>query len=299
MKADGRHPRDMKQTFTIAELVALSGVPAATIHYYLRQDLLPSPKRLAPNRFVYDQRHVQGLKLIRTLREQRELPLPMIKRILPELLRLEAEEAFRPEMWDRALEPRISRTPSQSLRLLKAAKELFSHRSYAEVNVDLLCRAARMAKGSFYRYYLSKEQIFLAAAESLADEVVDQFRNQTAGEPDVTEDPTELLARQLRPRLPVFLELLSRVLRGRPADVEAARATFDRMVSAVGAAVAGEGSALERGMSAVSNAMAIAIRRALAEDPGAVATPGPEALKQLARPDGQPLYLGLLANGKT
>ena len=33
----------------------------------------------------------------------------MIRRIMPELLRLEAEEAFRPEMWDKALAPRMSR----------------------------------------------------------------------------------------------------------------------------------------------------------------------------------------------
>jgi AcrR family transcriptional regulator len=289
----------MTKTFTIAELVALTGVPAATIHYYLRQDLLPKPKRLAPNRFVYDRRHVQGLKLIRTLREQRELPLPMIKRILPELLRLEAEEAFRPEMWDRALAPRISRTPTQEARLLNAAKETFSHRGYAEVNVDLLCRAARMAKGSFYRYYRSKEQIFLAAAESLADEVVDQFRNQTAGVPDMTEDHTQVLAGLLRARMPLFLELLSRAFRGQPADVDVARATFERIASPVGAAIAGEGSASERGVIVLSNALAAAIRSALAKDPGAVATHAPEAVKQLARPDGQPLYLGLLANGKT
>src|SRR5690242_6296579 len=92
---------------SIAELVSLTGVPPATVHYYLRQGLLPPPRQAAPNRFVYDDRHVQALRLIRTLRDQRGLPLAMIRRILPELLALEEEEAFRPELWDRALAPRL------------------------------------------------------------------------------------------------------------------------------------------------------------------------------------------------
>src|SRR5438105_184454 len=98
----------MPTTFTIADLVSLTGVPPATIHYYLRGGLLPRPKRAAPNRFAYDERHVQGLKLIRSLRERRGLSLAMIRRILPELLQLETTEAFLPEMWDRALAPRLS-----------------------------------------------------------------------------------------------------------------------------------------------------------------------------------------------
>src|SRR5438874_13642023 len=116
----------------IAELVALTGVPAATVHYYLRNGLLPMPARLSPNRFAYDERHVQGLRLIRTLREQRGLPLPMIKRILPELMQLESGEAFRPEMWDRALAPRVSRRRQPSTRLLQAAKDTFARKGYED-----------------------------------------------------------------------------------------------------------------------------------------------------------------------
>ena len=35
---------------TIAELVSLTGVPPATVHYYLRQGLLPKPRQAAPTR---------------------------------------------------------------------------------------------------------------------------------------------------------------------------------------------------------------------------------------------------------
>ena len=198
------------RTYTIAELVSLTDVPPATVHYYLRLGLVPQPKRAAANRFEYDERHVQALKLVRMLRDQRGLPLPMIRRIMPELSRLEAEEAFLPEMWDRALAPRISRRPTPSTRLLEAAKEAFAKRGYGEVNVDDICRAARIAKGSFYRHYHSKEELFLAATESLADEVVALFREAA---PDTATDPEKagaVLAGFLEPRLPLFLELLAR-----------------------------------------------------------------------------------------
>ena len=55
---------------------------------------------------------------------RRGLPLPMIKGIMPELLQLETTEAFRPEMWDRALAPRLTRRRRlPSARLLDVAIE--------------------------------------------------------------------------------------------------------------------------------------------------------------------------------
>ena len=149
-------------SLTIAELVQQTDVPPATVHYYLRQGLLPKPKQPAPNRFLYDERHVRALRLIRILRERRGLPLAMIRRILPELLALETEEAFSPELWDRALAPRMGHPRLPGPRLLEAAKKAFPKHGFAEVNVDDLARAARIAKGSFYRHYPSKEELVLA-----------------------------------------------------------------------------------------------------------------------------------------
>jgi AcrR family transcriptional regulator len=255
------------KTYTIAELVSLTEVPPATIHYYLRQGLLPQPKRMATNRFVYDERHVQALRLVRMLREQRGLALPMIRRIMPELSRLEAEEAFRPEMWDLALAPRMSRRPTPSARLLEAAKAAFAKRGYGEVNVDDICRAARIAKGSFYRHYRSKEDLFLAATESLADEVVELFREAVGGAGIEEPQAGPLLAGYLEPRLPLYLELLARSIQGRPGYEEAARRIFGRLASQVGQAVTGSGSPEVRGMRAVGAAATLILTQTLESPP--------------------------------
>jgi len=255
---------------TIAELVAMTGVPTATIHYYLRHGLLPSPRRVAPNRFTYDERHVVGLRLIRTLRERRGLSLPMIRRILPELLRLEGEQAFRPEIWDRVLAPRLSARRLPANRLLDAAKEAFRRRGYADVNVDDICRAARVAKGSFYRHFHSKEDLFFAAAESMAAEASLRFAARVrdgAGE----EDAASALATLMAPSLPLFLELFARALQGRPEYEVVARRVVHRAMVTIGSAVDREGSAEELGADVLRDAVLFVLQRM-------VAGPGPADL---------------------
>lgn len=68
----------------MAELERRSGVPRTTIHYYLRNGLLPPAKKTAHNAAVYDQRHLQLVKAVGRLREgpAGPLPLPLMRRVL-------------------------------------------------------------------------------------------------------------------------------------------------------------------------------------------------------------------------
>lgn len=51
----------------ISELARVSGVPVATVKFYLRESLLPEGVRTSPNQAQYDDTHVQRLRLIRAL----------------------------------------------------------------------------------------------------------------------------------------------------------------------------------------------------------------------------------------
>ncbi|SDO91919.1 MerR HTH family regulatory protein [Microbacterium sp. ru370.1] len=51
----------------ISELATRSGVPVATIKYYLREKLLPEGERSSPTQAAYGQAHVQRLGVIRAL----------------------------------------------------------------------------------------------------------------------------------------------------------------------------------------------------------------------------------------
>ncbi|NOZ50808.1 MAG: MerR family transcriptional regulator [Chloroflexi bacterium] len=64
------------------ELERLTGFPRATILYYIKEGLLPQPQKTARNMAYYDCRFVDGLKLIRQLKEQHNLSLQQIKQVL-------------------------------------------------------------------------------------------------------------------------------------------------------------------------------------------------------------------------
>ncbi|MFC4082514.1 MerR family transcriptional regulator [Amycolatopsis samaneae] len=66
----------------MAELSAESGVPVATVKYYLREGLLPPGERTSPNQARYDVSHVQRLKLVRALREVGGLSVAAVGEVL-------------------------------------------------------------------------------------------------------------------------------------------------------------------------------------------------------------------------
>lgn len=218
-----------RQEFPISELVERTGVPRATIHHYVARGLLRPPRRVASNRFLYGPEHVEALRLVRLLRRRRHLPLEVIGEILPSLLNLEREQAFRPEMWDAALglHLREGSKSTPEARLLQAAAEAFSRHGYAAVNVDDLCSAAGVAKGSLYRHFPSKEELFFAAADHAAVEVGRSFaRLKRERGFATTEEVAEALAAALEPRLPLLLELWSRALQRRPGHPAVASKVF-------------------------------------------------------------------------
>ena len=53
----------------MAELSSTTGVPVATIKYYLREGFLPSGTLTSPNQAQYDEEHVRRIRLIRSLLE--------------------------------------------------------------------------------------------------------------------------------------------------------------------------------------------------------------------------------------
>ena len=72
----------MTRSLRMAELVKETGVPRETIHYYLREGLLPEPIRSGRTRATYDARHIERLHAIRYLREEKFLPIAVIRSML-------------------------------------------------------------------------------------------------------------------------------------------------------------------------------------------------------------------------
>ena len=202
--------------FTISVLAEKTGTPVPTIHHYRHLGLLPEATELASNRFLYDERHAEVLNLIRLLRERRNMPLETIREALPELLTFNRESDFNPDMWDEVIDAYLERSGPAvvSARLVAVAREAFAQHGYAGVNVADICSAADVAKGTFYRYFDSKEAIFLAAARSTVEAVGEQLDELPASmsEPQAIEKLKLLLA----PMAPLLLEVATGELRHQP-----------------------------------------------------------------------------------
>lgn len=69
----------------ISELSRVSGVPVATVKFYLREGLLPDGVRTSPNQAQYDDTHVQRLRLIRALVGVGGLSLAATKKVLRQI----------------------------------------------------------------------------------------------------------------------------------------------------------------------------------------------------------------------
>jgi AcrR family transcriptional regulator len=211
----------------MSELVERSGTAAATVRYYLAEGLLPTPTRAQANRYLYDERHVEIVRFIRILRDRRGLSLDEIRRLLPELLPdllgSPSSGVFRPEMFAQLIAGFSGRStgPSVAQQLISAGLEAFSARGVAEVSVDDICRAVKIAKGSFYRHFASKEDLFIAVTEHIPG----LFSTAVEKGSDIAE--------AIRPNLTTLLELASLASRDR-----------DRYRTALATVLDGLGSAL-------------------------------------------------------
>lgn len=236
-----------RSSFTMAELVQRSGVPRATIHSYARRGLLPPPQRPAPNRFLYDERHVRALHLVRLLRDRRGLGLDEIADVLPELLGDDREEAFEPGLWEQAVGVRLAQLGDRGpgRRLLRAGIALYAERGLAETSIDDLCRHADIAKGSFYQHFASKEELLFAATRTAAEDAVAACSVVSHGAEVDGPATAKGLAEALRDGLPLLLDVTAGAVRGRHGYAESLGEVRRVVVEGLRAAAVGTGLELE------------------------------------------------------
>jgi DNA-binding transcriptional MerR regulator len=68
----------------IRELVRHTGVSKETVHYYIREGLLPKPRKQGRNVAEYDDSYVERIHFIKELQDRHFFPLAVIKNILKE-----------------------------------------------------------------------------------------------------------------------------------------------------------------------------------------------------------------------
>ena len=252
-------------TLSLSELVERSGVPASTVHHYRRSGLIPPPQRCAANRFGYDERHLEALRVIRLLRERRGLSLDQIADVLPRLLSAPTEEGWS-EVADEV-------GPGRE-RIVDAAVEAFQTRSYAEVSVSDIAEAAGVAKGSVYRHFASKEELFTAVIETLLSDTAAQFAaavKALGGPAGLAGDPEKaamVFGRLTAGSLPVLLELGARAAKGHEPSEVLARRVLRTLAEAVGQPVSGQPAAdpIPAGLEIIEAAFSTMLAWAVGDD---------------------------------
>ena len=213
----------------LAVVVARTGVPSATLHHWLRLGLLPAPIRVARNRFAYDERHVRAAVAVRQLRQRRRLPLRDVAAVLPAVLAATdpepADEAAWDALIDRELQRRVPAEPPAEL--LAAARTLFAEQGHSVVSVDDLCTAAGIAKGSFYRWFASKDDAYVMAVRSIGDCIEAELAVHADGAGVAAAQ--EALGPAALPYLALLLEAGSQTMRGNAAVGQALVLALDDM----------------------------------------------------------------------
>jgi AcrR family transcriptional regulator len=134
-------------------------------------------------------------------------------------------------MWQQLLEsrPRDDIRESTRARLLEAALVAFARHGYAEVSIDDLCRAVGIAKGSFYRYFESKAELFFAAATEAARRSVDTLAASAGGGDALL----ERIADAVLPWLCIVLDLAALASQRRAGHARALRSYLAEVHDAI------------------------------------------------------------------
>src|SRR5277367_4667701 len=123
MRRHGASEMMMSKGIRMAELAARSGVARETIHFYLREGLLPRPEKGGRTVAFYGEEHIERLRLIRRLREEKYLPIAVIRRLLESPAAAERDVGVLADVGDPA-ERRVLREIDAALALEGDARSL-------------------------------------------------------------------------------------------------------------------------------------------------------------------------------
>src|SRR5476651_327991 len=103
--------------------------------------------------------------------------------------------------------------PKRGLQILDAAAQLFAKHRYHEVRMDDIAAHAGVAKGTVYRYYRDKEDLYLALTIHGMHRLFEESQGKIVGpgEPDqkLLDFITEIV--RFYEQYPYFLELIQRI----------------------------------------------------------------------------------------
>lgn len=103
--------------------------------------------------------------------------------------------------------------PKRGLHILDAAGQLFAKHRYHEVRMDDIAAQAGVAKGTLYRYYRDKEDLYLALTIHGMHELFEESQGKIVGPGDPNQKLLDFINQivSFYEQYPYFLELIQRI----------------------------------------------------------------------------------------
>jgi AcrR family transcriptional regulator len=152
-----------KQGMDVNELIRAYGTEASTsisrsqVNRYLREGLLPPPEEGD----LFGEHHLERLRMIDHLRSRYGMSLKDISGLFGVIVATGGGEV--------AGEPEERQVVDRKQRIIENATDLFAAKGYHGTTIDEIVQATGIAKGTFYIYFDSKEELLLEVIKRLID----------------------------------------------------------------------------------------------------------------------------------
>lgn len=169
----------MIEVYSIGELERVTGVPRTTVHYYLRQGLLPHPQKTAASRSLYTDEHVQILREIAALKQAGR-----------SIAEIEAELQHRVDRANEVVVDLVAQERERMHnRILALAAREFATKGYMKTHVTSIMRRLGITATVFYSHFPSKRKL-LAECVSVLQKWSLAYADEKMA---TTDDPAERL----------------------------------------------------------------------------------------------------------
>ncbi len=190
---------DQTRKMKVSELAAASGVSAPTIHFYVKEGLLPRPFKTGRTMAYYTEEHLEGLRMVKSLREAK-YSIAMIRQVL-------AEKSAEKEL----ATPRQKSHGTRREDILNAAILLFREKGFNETSITDIIQHAGAGRGTFYAYFDNKEELFFECADKVFLKI-DRDHEEIERETDILQK-LKLRGRYFCSRYPKVIDMLN-LIRG-------------------------------------------------------------------------------------
>ena len=170
-----------EKDMTISELSRLSGLPLSTIKFYIREELIPGPRKTRGTRAYYSAKHLHRLELIKKIQSEGSMPLAKIREIMNMI-----------EKGEKGAEGGRAAEKSALIRreIIQSAIPVFRKKGYEKATIADIVDAAGIGRSTFYSAFKNKKELFV---ECIKEIIFLEMEKGEWDDTDVVKDEKDIL----------------------------------------------------------------------------------------------------------